>query len=607
MDPTRAHLQDFSAFGLNNLASTSTQTLNDLFPLGGGLSGLFQNQQSLPSLPQQFTQSMQQPPLSNPWAQLAMQMNSSQSNSPQPNGAHMQSSQSLDPQMRYTPPPSTSTPVPAQQNPATVNQAAWMNPMMPPQGFPAGISPMALNMSIFPQQLLHDAYAMSVPVGATDEPLLLTTLLNSRKKNESYKDALNSLHGKSGHSASLWKDYYLDHKDRCDQWITQCLQKEKEDRTKAKAGKVAVKRSTSSEADRVRLPSVKKPSPSHFKRESSPHPSSLLRMSISAPSMKRAQQKKTKPSKSQTPPVPLPLPSRRSTINSLTAPEPVFGGNLPAPNTEIKIPEPPSRAPSPPTNIVPHKGRGNKYTKEDREYFIKFLGWQLKLNPDLTRQDLCNMLAEDAPHHTAQSWASHWSNNHDVPDKILAAARGEEEFVYTAASSSRGPDPARRRQSYKDISTDEEDEDVRNDDDSSVSDDDSSDISASSPEPALPLRVYTEADMGQKGGAFTEADLYITAKWIASHPNWNQMSSKQRWEPIGIKYPQRSDKSWCEYYRRNEKALLDMAKKIKAEQRKSIQTQCARPTFALPSSSAIKRKLDFDDDDDTGSVKKGKS
>lgn len=122
-----------------------------------------------------------------------------------------------------------------------------------------------------------------------------------------------------------------------------------------------------------------------------------------------------------------------------------------------------------------------------------------------------------------------------MPDKILAAARGEEEFVYTAASSSRGPDPARRRQTYKDISTDEEDEDVRNDDDSSVSDDDSSDSSASSPEPALPLRVYTEADMGQKGGAFTEADLYITAKWIASHPNWNQMSSKQRWEPIGIK------------------------------------------------------------------------
>lgn len=193
MDPTRGHLQDFSTFGLNNLASTSTQTLNDLFPLNGALSGLLQNQQPLPSIPQQFAQSMQQPGFSNPWAQLTMQMNG-HTNSPQHNGSNIQNSQPADPQMRYTPPSSTSTPAPAQPTAAPVNQAAWMNPMMP-QGFPAGIPPMALNMSFLPQQLLHDAYAMSVPVGATDEPLLLTTLLNSRKKNESYKDALNSLHG----------------------------------------------------------------------------------------------------------------------------------------------------------------------------------------------------------------------------------------------------------------------------------------------------------------------------------------------------------------------------------------------------------------------------
>lgn len=194
MDPTRGHQPDFSTFGLNNLASTSTQTLNDLFPLNGGFSSLLQNQQPSPSFPQQFAQSMQQPGFSNPWAQLAMQMNG-QTSSPQTNSAHLQNSQPADPPMRYTPPSSTSTPAPTQQNPAPVNQAAWMNTMMPPQGFPAGISPMALNMSFLPQQLLHDAYAMSVPVGAADEPLLLTTLLNSRKKNESYKDALNSLHG----------------------------------------------------------------------------------------------------------------------------------------------------------------------------------------------------------------------------------------------------------------------------------------------------------------------------------------------------------------------------------------------------------------------------
>lgn len=59
-------------------------------------------------------------------------------------------------------------------------------------------------------------------------------------------------------------------------------------------------------------------------------------------------------------------------------------------------------------------------------------------------------------------------------------------------------------------------------------------------------------------------------------------------------------------------ALLDMAKKIKAEQHKISQTQCAQPRFAGPSSSAIKRKLDpeddeDEDDDDSGSVQRGKS
>lgn len=141
------------------------------------------------------------------------------------------------------------------------------------------------------------------------------------------------------------------------------------------------------------------------------------------------------------------------------------------------------------------------------------------------------LFLKQAPHHTSQSWASHWSNNHDVPDKILAAARGDEEPVYVTASSSHGHNPVRRKRTYKDLSTsEEEDGGTRDDDDSNAPDDDSSTSSNN-----LPLRVYTEKEMGQKGGAFTEADMYITAKWIASHPNWHNMNFRQRWEPIGVK------------------------------------------------------------------------
>lgn len=38
---------------------------------------------------------------------------------------------------------------------------------------------------------------MSQPVEAADEPLLVQVLLSAKKKRESYKDALNDLHGVS--------------------------------------------------------------------------------------------------------------------------------------------------------------------------------------------------------------------------------------------------------------------------------------------------------------------------------------------------------------------------------------------------------------------------
>jgi len=168
-----------------------------------------------------------------------------------------------------------------------------------------------------------------------------------------------------------------------------CLQKEKENSISASH----VQRSAPSDVERVKasLPTIKKPSPASFKREPSP-PTSASRVSVSAPLVKRPQKR----SSQSTPPIAKEQSQsgRRSTINSLTAPSPVYGDRLPAPHAEIKIPDPPSRSPSPPTNVVPHRGRGNKYTNEDRDFFIKFVGWRLKQDPTLTRHDICDLLAE---------------------------------------------------------------------------------------------------------------------------------------------------------------------------------------------------------------------
>ncbi|KAF8973545.1 hypothetical protein BDZ97DRAFT_1775664 [Flammula alnicola] len=565
-----------SPFTLRNILNS--QNYDDFLPQHSN-QPLFNN--NVPHHHQQQQQQHSSQPMSgrnphNQWQQHAMQMNGSQMNNP--------------------PPPH----IPPQHQPP-FNQTPWGNQMPPPQAFPHGMPPMGFNMPFLPQQILQEAYAMSAPVEAADEPFLLTKLLGSRRRGESYKDSLNSLHGKNGHSASLWKDYYLDHKERIDAWIAMCLQKERED--KSATSEVGPKRSVSSDVERVKatLPTVKKPSPAYLKREPSPHVSSSSRVSISAPPVKRPQKK---PSQSTTPiPMDQPQGSRRSTINSLTAPAPVYGGRLPAPNAEVKIPDPPSRSPSPPTRIIPHRGRGNKYTKEDREFFIKFVGWRLKQDSSLTRHDICNLLAEKAPHHTAQSWASHWSNNHDLPDKILAAARGDE-YISDGESSSEEEVTVRRRPKYKDPSTSEDSGQSESEDEKQPEEDDEDDD-----EDNGPVRRYSEKEMGEKGGPFTKADLYMTAKHIAFVPNWEQASTKDRWDPHSAKYPQRSGKSWAEYYRRNERTILKLARKIKKEESNpshasvsSIHTQCARPTRTPPKA---KRKFEFDSGDET-LVKRGR-
>ncbi|PPQ62997.1 hypothetical protein CVT24_006103 [Panaeolus cyanescens] len=485
------------------------------------------------------------------------------------------------------------------------NATSWINQLPQQQQlFPNNLSAQmaAFNIPFISPQIIQEAYALCSPVESSDEPLLIEHLLSYRKRNESYKDALNALHGvsilqstrfytdyiylstqRNGHSASLWKDYYLEHKDRLDARISVSLQKAKGARKTSSVIADAHNSMIEKPHPKYPMPTVKKPSPDSFKQEPSPRPTSKK-----APS-KRPNKNSVR--KSSTPTVDAPIHSKkvgRSTFNSLTGPAPVYGSRLPPPNAEIKPPEPPSRSPTPPTHVVAsHVGRGNKYTQEDREFFIKFIGWRLKQDPTLTRNDLCQALAEKAPHHTSQSWASHWSNNHDIPDKILAAARGED-FAEGYGSSDDEVIPVKKRQLYKDPSTTEESTDGENDEGTEEESDDDSDSS---------IRSYSESEMGVKGSNFTDADAYICCKYIASVPGWFDMGGKDRWGPFHLKYPERSMKSWAEYYRREEKHLKKIVRKIQRKEnghRSSILTQTARPSHKLPP----KRKLELDEDED---------
>ena len=47
-----------------------------------------------------------------------------------------------------------------------------------------------------------------------------------------------------------------------------------------------------------------------------------------------------------------------------------------------------------------------------------------------------------------------------------------------------------------------------------------------------PLRRWSEDDMGEKGGPFTDADNYIAAKYLASFPDFEGANARERWGPF---------------------------------------------------------------------------
>ena len=138
----------------NNGASTSSHNYDDY-------STSHPNQQ-FPFNTNHHHQRSQQRPPQNQWSQ-GMQMNGQQ--------------QPMPPQHQ----------LPFAQSP-------WNN-QIPPSSFPNNMNTIpGFNMNFIPQQVIQEAYSLSVPVSASDEPTLISKLLSSRKRGESYKEALNSLH-----------------------------------------------------------------------------------------------------------------------------------------------------------------------------------------------------------------------------------------------------------------------------------------------------------------------------------------------------------------------------------------------------------------------------
>ena len=194
----------------------------------------------------------------------------------------------------------------------------------------------------------------------------------------------------NNHAANLWKDYYLDHHDRFDVLVSRLAEQPKTVKkpfVPSKSPSRVKDEGSSSQVARKRRLSPPPPPPPPPPRQT---PKKKGRFSIP---LQTSRQKRTTPQLTAS--VLTRPPKRpRATFNSLSAPLPSNNvPNLMPPQVDIPLPNPPSRSPTPPA-VVQVGTNGNKYTKEDREYFLKFLVWRLKQDPSLTKKEICELLHE---------------------------------------------------------------------------------------------------------------------------------------------------------------------------------------------------------------------
>lgn len=435
-----------------------------------------------------------------------------------------------------------------------------------PQQNPQPFDPTA---PFLPQHFMQEFLRLSTPVGRSpdDDAVLVRALHDSRQNGKTYKQALEALHGINNHAANLWKDYYLDHHDRIEMLVSRLNQQPKTIKKPFTTVPTAQERSGTSSSQATQKRTL---SPTLVSNRSSPKLRGRL--------PKQSQSKRF----SRTPPgqttTTIRPPKRpRATMNSLSA-DPAPTANtmvrgLTPPHADIPVPDPPSRSPTPPTII--HVGtNGNRYTPEDRDYFIKFITWKLKQNPWLTKRQLCDQLAVKVPHHSSTSWASHWHSRHDLADKILATYQRGEDAESRADSEPKSlPHTSERNSpSLGDPSTYYSDQDADTEDD--------------------------EADMGEPGTPFTRGDWCMMARFMA-RSDWDEMTPKEKFDTFAETHDtERSAKSWAEFYRKNQDALLKLAKRYSKHQEDSedIYNRRARPSWAQRYAASDRSPSDEDGD-----------
>lgn len=147
---------------------------------------------------------------------------------------------------------------------------------------------------------------------------------------------------------------------------------------------------------------------------------------------------------------------------------------------------------------------------------------------DLSLQSTFPNDTNQAPHHSATSWSSHWHQRHDIADKIFA--------TYHDSSEVEAEDDEDQKNEEEEVEVEVE---MKNDDDDAQSEAMSNETSR---DPKGVVRSEgnlsdfgeadteeDEADLGEPGNSFTKGDWRTLARFIAKN-HWDEMSSRERWQ-----------------------------------------------------------------------------
>ncbi|KAF8507208.1 hypothetical protein F5888DRAFT_1602957 [Russula emetica] len=373
-------------------------------------------------------------------------------------------------------------------------------------------TPEALSASIFASQLFSDTLKMITPVGQSpnDEQLLVMALQSGLSQGLDHRKAIERLHGVNNHAANLWKDYYLEHKPHIDDLVNQ-----------VQPNKTAKKPARFDLGPKASTPPLGiKPKPPKRRRFTN----------IENPSVH------TEPGSSRSNIFPRargsPMPGRHKDRGSSR-------------HSDLPIPPPPEVEPIPPTKVV-KSPQGNLYTVEDKKYFSKYISWALQDNPFLTKSVLIERLAENVPHHTANSWNSYWARD-PLSDRLMTAARERA----TGGQGSTGNGEKEEIEVEDDQETWEEGSSLDSDE--------------------------GDAATGEHGHFFGAAEMRTMAKYIArGDPPWDHMKAFANLK-LSVQHPHRSEVSYSIKYRSKEQEFLKVAERYR---RRALRQQRGTPSWA---------------------------